>query len=129
MSRDFAWVCSVALLGCSAGGGMGMDGGGGLPDVMAGPENTIAVCRDGADNDGDGLADCADPDCQVFVVCTEVDSGPRMDGFMECAGEETTADNVDAPVDIISASSWQRTQGGLASGARGTRGSGGSKIA
>lgn len=101
MSRYFAWVSWFALLGCSAGGGTGMDGGGGRPDVMAGPENTIGACRDGVDNDGDGLGDCDDPDCRVFAVCTEVDSGPGIDGFMECAGEETTADNADAPVDII----------------------------
>src|SRR5262245_16318985 len=32
-------------------------------------ENTLAACTDGIDNDGDGLTDCADPDCRAFVVC------------------------------------------------------------
>ena len=49
-------------------------------------EDTPALCQDGADNDGDGVADCLDPECQVFKVCPTVadavggdvgpDSGP-----------------------------------------------------
>ena len=34
-------------------------------------ENTIFLCWDGLDNDDDGLIDCYDEDCQVFVVCQE----------------------------------------------------------
>ena len=29
-------------------------------------ENTAILCADGMDNDGDGLTDCQDPDCQTF---------------------------------------------------------------
>lgn len=51
-------------------------------------ENTKYMCTDREDNDGDGLVDCADPDCHVFRVCQDyappprrgapVDSGPAM---------------------------------------------------
>ncbi len=33
------------------------------------PENTLSACRDGKDNDGDGLVDCADPGCLVTAAC------------------------------------------------------------
>jgi hypothetical protein len=32
-------------------------------------ENTPELCRDGADNDGDGFIDCADPECQQLPQC------------------------------------------------------------
>jgi hypothetical protein len=31
-----------------------------------GPENTLGACRDGVDNDGNGLVDCYDPGCAQF---------------------------------------------------------------
>ena len=34
-------------------------------------ENTIFLCWDGIDNDGDGLEDCEDEDCKAFIVCQE----------------------------------------------------------
>jgi len=34
-------------------------------------ENTINLCWDGMDNDGDGLVDCADPDCAQVITCLE----------------------------------------------------------
>ncbi len=52
----------------NGGGGadaMGSNGGPGL----TGPENTPAACSDGIDNDGDGLVDCADPDCSGIGMC------------------------------------------------------------
>ncbi len=33
------------------------------------PENTVDACRDNVDNDGNGLTDCADPECQIFAIC------------------------------------------------------------
>ena len=33
------------------------------------PENNAQVCRDGVDNDQDGLFDCFDPDCSPLPVC------------------------------------------------------------
>ena len=39
-------------------------------------ENTVALCNDGADNDGDGVADCDDPKClglaqNCFIPCED----------------------------------------------------------
>ena len=34
-------------------------------------ENSINLCWDGFDNDGDGLVDCADPDCAEIITCLE----------------------------------------------------------
>ena len=34
-------------------------------------ENTINLCNDGIDNDGDGLVDCMDEDCKALVPCLE----------------------------------------------------------
>jgi len=33
-------------------------------------ESTASACSDSTDNDGDGLVDCADPDCKAVTVCT-----------------------------------------------------------
>lgn len=44
----------------------------GSPETEAAePENTLAACQDGRDNDGDGLSDCADGDCQYFTACAQ----------------------------------------------------------
>ena len=32
--------------------------------ISGSPEDTLALCSDGTDNDGDGLVDCADTDCE-----------------------------------------------------------------
>ncbi len=34
-------------------------------------ENSITLCSDNRDNDGDGLVDCSDPDCQALSICLE----------------------------------------------------------
>ena len=33
------------------------------------PENSVARCEDGEDNDGDSHLDCDDQDCQIFAIC------------------------------------------------------------
>lgn len=35
----------------------------------SGEENTEERCKDKLDNDGDGLKDCLDPDCEITTVC------------------------------------------------------------
>jgi hypothetical protein len=36
-----------------------------------------AECSDGKDNDGDGMIDCADPDCSAMPVCSTTRDGGR----------------------------------------------------
>src|SRR5688572_8960675 len=43
-------------------------------------ENTKSLCTDRDDNDGDGLVDCADPDCQVFRICQDYAPQPAQAG-------------------------------------------------
>ncbi len=64
---------------------------------------TGALCGDGTDNDGDGLGDCADPECSSAPSCLGVDTGvPPVDaGFGECTGRTFDANNGVAPVDIV----------------------------
>lgn len=38
------------------------------PTQTPGPENTLALCSDGVDNDADGRIDLADPDCAAFMA-------------------------------------------------------------
>ncbi|HTR49894.1 MAG TPA: proprotein convertase P-domain-containing protein [Kofleriaceae bacterium] len=70
---------SIAVLGAcgpgarnngDGGAGGGSSDGGGTGSGEMGPENTPAACMDGFDNDGDGLIDCADPDCAGIDMCT-----------------------------------------------------------
>jgi hypothetical protein len=61
------WVAWVGAVACG-----GSNGG----DV----ENTLELCQDGKDNDGDELADCDDPDCQVFLVCASAMIGDAVAG-------------------------------------------------
>lgn len=44
----------------------------GDPVPPAPPENTLALCSDGIDNDSDGLTDLADPDCAAFFPALSV---------------------------------------------------------
>lgn len=93
------WVAAglVLIAGCSADDPGGGGGGGGR-------ENTSAACRNGMDDDRDGLADCAEPDCAEFTFCAGVDGGPpapRDVPIEECDGFSASADNALAPVDII----------------------------
>jgi len=101
-------VCvACAGLACSADGSSpgrprpGGDGGTG----PGGGESSHADCGDGLDNDGDGLGDCADPDCAVWAECGgpgPSDAGPGADsGLEECASVVGAAMPTYAPVDII----------------------------
>jgi len=40
------------------------------------PENTVSMCQDGRDNDGDSHADCDDQDCEIFAICLELAPAP-----------------------------------------------------
>lgn len=74
------------------------------PDAGGGGDDTETAgeCGDGLDNDGDGLSDCADPDCAPEVRCGPFDGGMRTDrGFEECSGVDYNAETRNAPIDII----------------------------
>ncbi|HUH01264.1 MAG TPA: proprotein convertase P-domain-containing protein [Kofleriaceae bacterium] len=55
-----AMACGPTVSG-DPNGGNGVDGG--ATGIDAGPQTTETNCFDGRDDDGDGLMDCDDPDC------------------------------------------------------------------
>ena len=71
------WGTAFVLImaGCSS----GKTGG------SSAPENTIEACQDESDNDGDGLVDCQDNECQVFKACPSdgADVGDRQDAMAD----------------------------------------------
>src|SRR5205085_4014995 len=67
---------------------------------------TESRCRDGSDDDGDTLVDCADPDCAGVPACVEsrCDDGADEDGdtLADCADPDcTSAGNCDADADGV----------------------------
>lgn len=83
----------VGLLLACAGLGCGDDG----------DPSEETMCSDGADDDGDGRTDCADPDCFADPLCEGVDAGPgdedagpRPDGGETMDGGEPDAGRPDA---------------------------------
>lgn len=109
MQRTSGILVLVAAIGaCGGGSRTGGDagpGGGsdaGPLDAALGPENTMATCFDGVDNDGDGDTDCIDAGCLRFPGCMPpTDAGPGTDAFMDCTGRTLVAENELAPVDIV----------------------------
>src|SRR5262245_5352821 len=43
-----------------------------LPACGGGNGNAVEVCNAAGDEDGDGLANCADPDCAGDAACTAI---------------------------------------------------------
>jgi len=67
---------------------------------------TLMACANTVDDDGDGLVDCADPDCSHHLLCGGGDAsmGPRdatISDVDACASIEMAAEEGVAPVDII----------------------------
>lgn len=59
----------------------------GCPGSRTPLESDATQCKDGRDNDGDGLIDCKDPDCSHIAYCSAtldgqvpVDGAPKPDG-------------------------------------------------
>ncbi len=69
-------------------------------------ENTPALCQDGLDNDGDGVTDCDDPNCQVFKVCPghgDASGNAGLDGGTNTPGDTffgPEGTHTDVPVDF-----------------------------
>ena len=61
-----------AVIGCDDDESEGTDGDGT-------GENTVVLCQDGQDNDGDGAVDSADPECAALQTDTATDTGPSTD--------------------------------------------------
>ncbi len=63
-------------------------------DTDTDAENTAAACQDGIDNDGDGLTDCDDDDCEDFAFCQQQESDCSDgvdndgDGDTDCADDD-----------------------------------------
>ena len=57
--------------------------------------NTPGECGDGADNDGDGLFDCNDPDCGQSEDCTAVvgDDDDTSEGDDDDSGDDDSGDD------------------------------------
>src|SRR5207249_121371 len=53
-----------------------------IHETASGPTN---LCADGADNDGDGLADCADIDCEAGLAAWLGDSCAPADAMCGCS--------------------------------------------
>ncbi len=52
------------------------------PTTPPAVENTSALCQDGTDNDGDGLTDCDDPECQDFSFCEVIPATETISGSL-----------------------------------------------
>ncbi|MGE0784741.1 MAG: hypothetical protein AB7S26_03560 [Sandaracinaceae bacterium] len=98
------WM-SVIVVGATPWMAPGCDAGGTSPRRDGGTgatETGDTACSDSADNDGDGLTDCSDPDCYGTGPCGTFDAGARPDsGFNSCIGTPYQAEEAFAPVDII----------------------------
>jgi hypothetical protein len=74
--------------------------------TLGGPtENTPEQCKDGQDNDGDGLVDCADPNCAPLQVCgattttTSTPAGPPNTELTTTACQDGRDNDNDGKVD------------------------------
>ena len=54
-----------------------------------GSETSLQACGDEKDNDGDGQADCADQDCQIYAICVQQAPSP---GEAEGPSDPASAD-------------------------------------
>ena len=84
------WMLALSLAGCGG--------------SSAGESNADA-CSNGRDDDGDGLADCADPACGVYAFCLggpdagRADAGPGDAGLLD--GDVPDASVCAQPVDLV----------------------------
>lgn len=61
-------------------------------------ENTLALCQDKADNDGDKYVDCEDQDCGIFAICVTPPVAPTV-AEANALADQTAADVSAPPVD------------------------------
>lgn len=83
MLRTFTVFASLLLIvGCGATEAP--------PDIATAPAALELNCRDGADQDGDGAADCADPECASDPYCATCGNG-AVDPPESCDDGNTAA--------------------------------------
>ena len=82
--------CDTGIPGVCAAGTQTCDQGGTWGPCEQDVQPSAEVCDDGLDNDCDGLVDCADPDCEGFVIePTECGTGVcSSTGELICSGGE-----------------------------------------
>lgn len=106
------WLVSLALslLAVSLCLDCAPDPGSGNGDASTLREDTVELCQDSQDNDGDGLFDCSDPNCQSLWVCMAADADADSDSDSDvdsdsdaddCASVRVAAEATTAPVDIV----------------------------
>lgn len=61
---------------------------------VEGMEITSTQCQDDRDNDGDGLTDCADPECRDYIFCAD-NGGDSDTDADEDSDEDSDIDTVD----------------------------------
>lgn len=69
------------------------------------PTNEVfATCANGSDDDGDGRADCSDPDCTVYAICAGTDGGITDAGVFDANRDAPRIDALPevctAPIDL-----------------------------
>ena len=73
--EDFNCATGPGITVCNStggnGGSSGTGGNGGSAGSSSGAENTVELCSDGKDNDGDKYIDCEDKDCCSLVDCKQ----------------------------------------------------------
>lgn len=84
-----AWVSSPLLLGAVVSLGCSSRSDGGANDFEGDDANE---CSDDADNDQDGLFDCADPDCAGSQACGAADSSSTSDDATGVTDDSATED-------------------------------------
>ena len=97
-------------------GGGGGNGGGGT-----GPENTLALCTDGVDNDGDSKVDLEDSDCASFrpkltvtLIVVNDNGGTSGIGDYSLSANMSTPDSADSvglssgiPAELTATGTWK----------------------
>ena len=63
------------------------------------PEDNAAACRDNEDNDGDGLTDCADDECELFVFCADTASAADADTDSDSDSDSDADSDSDSDTD------------------------------
>lgn len=90
--KRYVFAAFLLSMGCDA-DGMG-------PPTF---ETTATQCRDGLDNDQDGLTDCQDPECSAHAWCEGVmtDSGPPPPPPVDAGPPRDGGDPCSEPMDVV----------------------------